>query len=221
MKTKIRVWDIPIRLFHWTLVALFVFLILSGKYLDNMMQWHMRAGYAILSLVIFRLLWGFIGTYYARFGQFVRSPISSLKYALDIFSGKASHYLGHNPAGGWMVVVLLAGIALQASAGLFISDEILWDAPLYGLLSDELTSLAGTIHVNAEWYLIALVAIHIAAVLWHRFRYKEPLIGAMIHGHKPGSDQNDKQNSKLNWWALVISLAIPASLFVWLWNQPI
>jgi len=171
--------------------------------------------------VLFRLLWGFFGTYYARFSQFIRSPFSSLTYLKDILSGNASHYLGHNPAGAWMIVVLLLGLGLQATAGLFISDEILWDAPFYGVLSDELTSWAGTIHVNAEWYLIGLVVVHILAVLWHRFRYKEPLIGAMIHGKKPRHSDIDKENTAINLFALIICLAISLSLFVWLWNQPI
>jgi cytochrome b len=222
MAEKIRVWDIPIRLFHWTFAGLFIFLILSGKYLDNMMQWHMRAGYGIIALAIFRILWGCFGTYYARFAQFIRSPFQAISYLKDTLTGKAEHYLGHNPAGAWMVVALILGLSLQATTGLFISDEILWDGPFYGVLSDDLTSLAGTIHINAEWYLIALVAIHIAAVLFHLFRYKEPLISAMIHGKKPNPTAAPvKENTKPSLIALSISLVISGSILVWLWNQPI
>jgi cytochrome b len=221
MKNKVRVWDLPVRFFHWSLAILFVFMILSVKVFDNMMEWHMRAGYAMISLIVFRILWGIVGSYYARFSQFIYSPVRSVRYAFQIITGKAEHYLGHNPAGGWMVVVLILGIGLQGLTGLFISDEILWDAPFYGVLSDELTSLAGTIHFNLEFYLQIFVGFHIAAVLWHRFRYQDPLIGAMLHGDKPTSGQSDVVESKTPWIAFFICFAIALSLFVWLWSKPI
>jgi cytochrome b len=221
MASTVRVWDLPVRLFHWTLAALFIFLILSAKVFDNMMEWHMRAGYGVIALVLFRIIWGLFGSHYARFSEFIKSPFTSLRYALDIFTGKAEHFLGHNPAGGWMVLLLIFGLGLQALTGLFISDEIFWDAPFYGVLSDELTSLAGTIHFNLELYLQIFVGIHIAAVLWHRFRYNDPLIGAMFHGYKPANKVGHSIDGQTRWVALIIAVAIALGVFVWLWMLPI
>jgi len=221
MLSKIRVWDIPTRIFHWSLASLFLFLILSVKVFDNMMEWHMRAGYAVLALILFRILWGLFGSHFSRFTQFLRSPVTALRYLGGIVSGKAEHTLGHNPAGGWMVIFLLLGMGLQGLTGLFISDEIFWDAPFYGALSDDLTSIAGQIHHTLQNVLIGFVCVHIAAVLWHRFRYQDPLIGAMIHGNKPSGQASSESEHRFPLIAFLIIAALSVSLFVWLWMQPI
>lgn len=221
MTSKIRVWDLPTRIFHWSLACLFLFLILSVKVFDNMMEWHMRAGYGVIALLVFRIFWGLFGSHFSRFTQFIKSPLTALRYLLDIFSGKASHELGHNPAGAWMVVCLLLALAVQAGTGLFISDEIFWDAPFYGVLSDEMTSWAGQIHHTLQNVLIAFVCVHIAAVLWHRFRYRDPLIAAMIHGYKPVSGELPAVRTDTPILALMLSLGLSIGIFIWLWLQPI
>src|SRR5690554_788716 len=114
-KTERRpVWDIFVRLFHWTLVASILFAWWSGEQGGNWMTWHMYAGYTVLGLVLFRLFWGFAGSHYARFAEFVRSPMATLRYTLALFKRQEPHHIGHNPLGGWMVVALLLLAAAQA-----------------------------------------------------------------------------------------------------------
>jgi len=221
MTSMTRVWDLPTRIFHWSLASLFVFMILSAEVFDNMIEWHMRAGYCVIALLVFRILWGFFGSHFSRFKQFVKNPIVASRYALGIFSGKATHELGHNPAGAWMVVVLILGLLLQALSGLFISDDIFWEAPFYGVLSDDLTSLAGQIHDTLQSVLIWLVGIHVAAVLWHRFRYRDPLIGAMIHGKKPNELNENIGSDSFPLVAFFVALVISVAIVVWLWRIPI
>lgn len=113
------VWDIFIRLFHWILAASILFAWWSVEQGGNWMDWHMRAGYLVLALILFRLIWGFIGTSHARFADFVRSPGATLNYTRALLGRREPHYSGHNPLGGWMVVILLLLCLVQAGTGLF------------------------------------------------------------------------------------------------------
>ncbi|MEZ5542513.1 MAG: cytochrome b/b6 domain-containing protein [Pseudomonadota bacterium] len=113
--SQVRVWDPLVRLFHWTLVAAFIIAYVTGEE-DNMV--HIYAGYYILGLLVFRLLWGFVGTRYARFSDFIYSPRRTVQYLKELFAGRPAHYLGHNPAGGWMIVMLLVSLALTTYSGL-------------------------------------------------------------------------------------------------------
>ena len=118
------VWDAFVRCFHWSLVTLFIISVASGKVGGEWIVWHMRSGYAILALVIFRLIWGFFGGEYARYGSFLAGPVRGIKFAKGLLGKGHEHVIGHNPVGGWMVVVLLVLLATQASLGLFSNDEI-------------------------------------------------------------------------------------------------
>lgn len=221
MEKSVRVWDLPTRIFHWLLAVLFIFLIVSGDQGDNWLLWHMRAGYAILGLLVFRVLWGIVGSHYARFRQFVVSPITALGYAVKIMRGSAAHHLGHNPAGSWMVLLLLAGLSTQALSGLFISDDILWEAPFYNAVSSATADIASSIHHQLQTALQAFVLLHIAAVLWHRFRYRDPLVGAMIHGRKVATESDPNVAIRISPVALIFSLGVSVGLVIWLWQQPI
>ncbi len=184
----IKVWDLPVRIFHWSLVGLFVFLIISGDLGDELIEWHFYAGYLLSGLILFRLVWGLVGSQHARFTAFVRHPLETLRYSRRMLTGKAEHHYGHNPAGGMMVVVLLLLLGLQVASGLVTSDDILWDGPFYSAVSDELADLGGRVHHQLQLVLKVLVGLHILAIVFHRLAYKEKLVPAMIHGKKVNLD---------------------------------
>lgn len=178
----VRIWDLPVRLFHWMLVALFLFSFLSGKLKGNWMEWHMYSGYAILALLLFRIVWGFVGSTHARFGSFLAGPAAGFSFAKKLFSRSPAHVAGHNPIGGWMVIVLLLSLLLQAGTGLFANDDIAIEGPLYKFVSKELSDRLTTIHFYNFNVLLVLALAHVAAVLFHVLVKKENLVSAMFTG---------------------------------------
>ena len=126
---RVKVWDLPVRIFHWTLVLLIAFSWWSGKEGGNVMQYHMWSGYAILTLVLFRVVWGFCGSSSARFTGFVRGPRAAIAYLRTLTERRAGAHLGHNPLGGWNVVLLLVCILIQAGTGAFANDAIVPQGP--------------------------------------------------------------------------------------------
>ncbi len=178
------VWDGFVRVFHWALVTLFVVSVITGKVGGNAVQWHMWSGYAILALVLFRILWGFVGGEYARYGSFLAGPGRTLGYAKGMLGKTHEYVVGHNPLGGWMVLALLLLLATQAVLGLFSNDEIATTGPLARYISDEASiKLMGRHRLIGDLLLI-LAGVHIAAVLFHLFVKKENLVRAMLHGRK-------------------------------------
>jgi cytochrome b len=178
------VWDIFVRLFHWSLVASILFAWWSGEQGGNWMQWHMYAGYSVLGLVLFRLLWGFAGSHYARFSEFVRSPVHTVKYGLQLARRKEPHYIGHNPLGGWMVLLLLLLSAAQAGTGLFANDEIFTEGPLVHLVSYDLSVEITRWHKLIFDGLLIAIGLHLLGVFTHQVFKREKLIQAMLHGRK-------------------------------------
>jgi cytochrome b len=181
---RIRVWDWPVRAFHWALMALMVVSVIAIEVGGNSKVWHMRAGYAILALVLFRIAWGFAGTRYARFASFVRGPGAVLAYLKDLSRRSKKVYVGHNPLGGWSVVALLALLLVQAGTGLFANDDIITEGPLVRLISKELSDSITWFHRRNGWALWSLVGVHVAAVLYYLLALKENLIRPMITGAK-------------------------------------
>jgi cytochrome b len=195
---QILVWDLPTRVFHWTLAALVVFSVVTGKVGGNAITYHMWSGYAILALVAFRLAWGFVGGRHARFASFVRGPAAVIAYAKGLATGRHIPHLGHNPLGGWSVVALLAVLLLQAGTGFFVDDEIATQGPLNKYVSGATASLLTTIHrVNAK-VLFVLVGVHVAAVLFYLVAKRENLVRPMVHGRKAWQgDATDGHGSPL------------------------
>lgn len=184
-REKVKVWDPLTRLFHWSLAGLFIFLIISGDQGDDMMQWHFFAGYMLSGLILFRIIWGFVGPEPVRFRTFLHGPYTTLGYLKEMLRGEPAHHYSHNPLGGWMVVVLLLLLGMQAASGMMTSDDILWDGPFYAAVSEDVASLAGSVHHQLQALLQVLVILHVAAIIYHKVRFKDPLVPAMIHGHKP------------------------------------
>lgn len=180
---KVRIWDLPTRLFHWLLVALVCGLVISAQVGGDAMQWHFYMGFAVLSLLLFRVVWGFVGGQWSRFGAFVVSPWQAWLYA----RGKNPHAPtpGHNPLGGYSVLAMLAVLLAQVASGLCSDDEIAAAGPLVAHVPGAVVQLATWYHAKVgKLVLIALVALHLAAILYHRLRHKDNLVAPMLHGDK-------------------------------------
>lgn len=184
----IRVWDLPVRLFHWSLVALLVTAVVTGKTGGNAMEIHLWAGYGTVVLVVFRFLWGWVGTPYARFSHFVRGIPSALAYGRELFRGKPVARPGHNPLGGWMVVILLAVLALQAGTGLFANDDIVTEGPLFDMVGKDMSDTLTALHKLNLKILLALAGIHVLAVILYRVVKGIDLVRPMITGRMAVAD---------------------------------
>lgn len=180
----IRVWDVPVRLFHWALVPLFISQIVTGKIGGKLMALHAWCGYTILALVLFRILWGFAGGIHARFASFIAAPRAGLRFAALLFSRRPSLYVGHNPLGGWSVVAMIVLLALQALAGFFSNDGAAFEGPLAHLVSLDASNRFAHFHRWNANVLLALAAFHVLAVLFHWLVKKEDLVRAMFSGVK-------------------------------------
>jgi cytochrome b len=180
-----RVWDLPVRLFHWVLVGLIATSWVTAQIGGNAMQIHQWSGMSILTLVLFRVAWGFVGSTRARFSDFVRGPRAAFAYVRGLLRGAAAFYPGHNPLGGWMVLVLLASLLLQAGTGLFANDDIMIEGPLARHISKETSDwLTGIHHLNFA-VLLGLIAVHVAAALFYLLVKRDNLVLPLITGRKP------------------------------------
>ena len=217
---KIKVWDFPVRLFHWGLAICFVVSWASAELFDNAMQYHLYAGYATLILILFRVLWGFVGSTTARFTSFIQSFLTTLKYAGTLREPHPSRHIGHNPLGGWMVIAMLGILFVQAGTGLFSSDDVATQGPLAFLVGYSLSDTISGIHQQLFNFVLALVGLHVSAVLFYRFFKHDNLISPMITGYKdlPSEISAPKLHFASNWHAfllfglVMISVLVPISI---------
>jgi cytochrome b len=182
----VRVWDGPTRLFHWILVVLMVVSYVTGTRGGDALKLHFWSGYAILTLVLFRIVWGVVGGTHARFASFVRGIPSALHHVREVFGRGPTSDIGHNAIGGWMIVVLLAVLLVQTGTGLFADDDIVTTGPLGDLVSSGARSRLTTIHKYNVDLILVLAGIHVLAVFTYLVLKRQNLIGAMITGRKHG-----------------------------------
>jgi len=183
---SIVVWDLFVRIFHWSTVALVLGLVVTAH--TGKQEIHMFLGFSLTLLVLARLVWGFNGTAYARFSNFVTSPVAALRYLRDIATGHPARFLGHNPAGGWMVIALLAALSVLLTSGLILQATLEFDGPLVELLAgvtDQQVRLIVAIHESAMNVLYLLIPLHLIGVVLAGRQHKENLVAAMITGSKP------------------------------------
>lgn len=201
---RILVWDAPVRVFHWLMVAAFAGAWLTGER-DAWRLAHVTLGYTMLGLVAFRIAWGVVGTRYARFGDFVRGPASVRRYARALLRGQPEHYTGHNPAGA---LAILAILLLTVLAG--VSGWATW----YGLGGDTMEEL----HEVFAALMLAVVGVHVLAVLLSTWLHHDRLIGAMISGRKPGRPEDGIPRARRG-VATVLLLAV-LGFWYWQWQSP-
>jgi cytochrome b len=203
---SVPVWDLPIRLFHWSLALLVVLSWASGK--SGKLEIHMTSGAVIISLLLFRLAWGVVGSPTARFAHFVGGPSRILAYVRGRWSG-----LGHNPLGALSVLAMLGLLLAQASFGLFATDDIATDGPFAWMVSSATTKRLSALHRQGAWLLLGLVAIHLAAIAFYRIKKGENLVAPMISGVKEVRGPAEPQRLASSWLALVLVLVSAALVF--------
>ena len=178
---RVRVWDLPTRVFHWSLVLCIIGAVISANIAGNAMVWHFRFGFCILTLLLFRIVWGFVGNRYARFSSFLPNPLAAWK----TLRGAASNTLGHNPLGAWSVYAFLVMLSVQAITGLFSNDDIANEGPWAVKIAKDLSDALTSWHKGYnKGIIVGLMLLHIAAILYYRYVKKERLLKAMITGDK-------------------------------------
>lgn len=208
MSNTVRVWDLPTRLFHWTLAACVTGSVVTGYIGGGLIDWHARLGYAILSLLLFRLVWGFVGGRWSRFASFLYSPRSVFAY----LRGRAhpDHLVGHNPLGAGSVLAMLLVLLAQVGTGLVSDDEISFTGPLNRFVASSKGLAATWYHKEVgQWLVIGLVVLHVAAVLFYLWKKRENLVRPMLVGDKlvqhPVQPSRDDLASRLVALALLVA----------------
>lgn len=210
---RVRIWDGPTRLFHWLLVALIPALWWTAK--NEKTELHVTLGLIMLALLVFRLIWGLIGGSTARFTNFLKGPRAVRGY-LD---GRAPHLIGHNPLGGWSVVAMLALLCAQVGLGLFASDEDgLVTGPLSIWLDSDTVERVTELHEILFNVLLAVIALHLAAILYHVVAKRRDLIGPMVSGRGP-APEGISGMAGAPAWRLALALAAAAGVALWLWYR--
>ena len=212
----VHAWDLPTRLFHWSLVTLIVLAYVSRRWGDAGLVWHKWNGYAILVLIVWRLFWGFAGSSTARFTAFFYWPWTAASYGLDFALRRPRHFLGHNPLGGSVVFVMLGLVGLQALLGLFSYDDQNANAggPLAGKVADATWAAATKWHLIIFNVILAVVALHIAANVLYIVWKGENLVKPMITGRKPAAHFEDQQEARIAPIARALVCLIAAVLLV-------
>lgn len=219
MSNTLRVWDLPTRIFHWSLVLCVLGLVITGQLGGAALAWHFRLGYAVLTLLLFRLLWGFVGGHWSRFTSFTHSPAALLRYLRG--QGEPALSVGHSPLGMLSVFAMLFFLLLQVGSGLISDDEIASSGPLARFAAAALVSQATSYHKEiGKLILIALVLLHVAAVLFYLWRKHINLIRPMLHGDKPAvpalpASRDDARSRLQAALLLLLCAALVAALLAW------
>jgi cytochrome b len=204
---KVVIWDSATRIFHWALVA---FVCINLFFIDPeggvTTVIHFVSGFAIIGLLIFRILWGFVGSHYARFTDFIYSPSKTIEYGRQLLKRRPQRFLGHNPLGGWMVVVLLAVLTAMAGTGLFASSRRA-AGPLAHLATASQSATASFIHSVLSNVLIILIVGHLAGLVFDWIITRENLVGAMFTGRKLVLESDLNPALVPAWRAAIVALA--------------
>ena len=216
--SAVRVWDLPTRAFHWVLAACVLASLTSAWIGGNAMVWHLRFGYVAFTLLLFRLLWGFVGGHWSRFANFAYSPVTSLRYLRGQSRPDEHHQVGHNPLGAFSVFGLLLLLAAQVGTGLFADDEIATTGPLNKFVSGKTAGTLTSWHTTfGQWLIVTLVVLHVAAVVFYLVRRRQNLIGPMLSGDKQlgGAVPASVDTARSRLVALVL-FAAAAGVVTWL-----
>ena len=210
--SRATIWDLPTRLFHWSLVLLIAAAWWTQEQDDS--ELHSRIGYAVITLILFRLGWGFVGSDTSRFAAFIRGPRRALLYLREMFgSAPAAGHVGHNPIGGYSVAAMLAGLAVQAGTGLFLYDGDYFWGPLNDLVCEDTADFLEEVHEFNFNVLLGLIGLHIAAILYYRLVKKQDLVRPMISGEAELPAATARPRIASGWLALLILFLSAAAVY--------
>lgn len=217
---KVRVWDLPTRLFHWLLAAAVIGSVVSAKIGGNAMVWHFRFGYLVLLLLSFRILWGLVGGRWSRFASFIYAPGTVLRYLRGDHRPGDHFEVGHSPLGAFSVFALITLLLVQVGTGLISDDEIATTGPLNRYVASATGIAATGWHKGyGQWILLGLVALHVVAIVVYKLRGKN-LLTPMVTGDKPlPADVPAAQDNLASRALAAVVLAACAALVVWIARQ--
>ena len=220
---KIFVWDMPTRLFHWTLAILVTTSILTGlgwSGLTNEAWVHEWSGISILVLLFFRIFWGLFGGRHARFSDFIKGPRAVFSYAKGLVTGRHEQWKGHNPMGGLAVIALIGLLSAQVGTGLFANDDSDIEGPLFDKVGKEISDVITSFHYDIATLIFIVIGVHVTAIVLYRFQ-GERLIAAMMHGHKEEGDYKEsaiKVPTAGNPFLALVVLAVSVGLVAFILN---
>ena len=205
MSGQIKLWDAPLRVFHWTFGAAVIAAMITGWLGGGLMVWHGRLGLLVLGLLVFRLLWGFVGSTYARWSRIFGAAFGVRRYLQGSWQEA-----GHNPLGALSVLAMLGLVGFQVTSGLMANDDIAFQGPLYALVGSDTSALLTGLHRQAKWLLVAVIGLHLAAIAYYALIRRKPLVRAMLGGRakREHPAQQDAQGGSLLAVALVLALAV-------------
>ncbi len=213
--TPTRVWDLPTRLFHWLLAAAVIGCVVTAKIGGNAMLWHTRLGFCVLALIVFRLVWGFVGGHWSRFARFVYAPGTLIRYLRGQARPDEHLDVGHSPTGALSVFAILAVLMVQVGLGLVSDDEIAFIGPLNRYVSTETGLLATSLHKTwGQWLIIGLVVLHVLAIVVYLVK-RQNLLKPMIDGNKALPAGTPASADGLAQRALALVLAAAAGGLAW------
>jgi cytochrome b len=213
----VPVWDLPTRFFHWLLALSVGINLIVGPRGGWQFPVHVSAGCAALALVLFRIVWGFIGSRHSLFPDFVRGPRVVLQYLRDLLKLRQERHTGHNPLGGWMVVTLLVMTLVTATTGLFSATRRGQSGPFVGLIGGQ---GLGDIHGTLGNLMIFLVILHLCGVALHYLTARDNIVGAMITGRKRlAAEGAASEPALVSLWRAVLPAVLAAMLGAYLWSQ--
>jgi len=215
VKNKLLVWDFPVRLFHWCLVISLLAAWYTSDGERDLIDYHLQVGYFILGLIIFRVIWGLLGTNYAKFSQFIPSKAALLQCLKEFKQEKGYKTVGHNPLGALMVVLMLTLVLLQAISGLFMNDDVFTTGPYYESVSSTVQSLMSSIHHYAFDMILVASSLHIGAVFYYLLVKKANLILPMITGYKKVEAEQNNLGIKSSKLLLALVIAIVVVIFLY------
>ena len=219
--SKVRVWDLPTRIFHWALAVTVLTSIITAHVGGNAMQWHVGCGMVALILLTFRILWGLVGGRWSRFASFIYSPGTVLRYLRGQTRADEHLDVGHNPLGSGSVFALLGLLALQVATGLVADDEIATQGPLNRLVSSETASQASGWHKDiGQWILVALITLHVAAIVFYKLKKGKNLVTPMVLGDKDLPSSTPASADGLKPRVLALALLVVSWAFAgWVWSR--
>lgn len=210
------VWDLPLRAFHWLFALSILASWLTADPGSAWMPWHIRLGEWMLGLLLFRIIWGFVGPRHARFASFLGGPRATWRYARGLAGfDEAIHSVGHNPLGGLMVIIMLLLVAFQVATGLFATDDIVWTGPYNPAVTAHAARILTSLH-HANFNLIwAAIALHVGAIAYYAFVKKQNLVPAMLSGWKPAEavPAEEAITSSELWKALIVIVVSAAVVY--------
>jgi cytochrome b len=211
------VWDLPLRAFHWLFAGSILAAWATAKLGFGWMKWHFWLGYCVMGLLVFRLIWGFIGPKHARFSDFLKGPSTVMRYARSLTgAAETIRSVGHNPLGALMVVLMLVLVAFQVFTGFFATDDIAWSGPYNAAVSGSTAAELTSLHHLTFDFIWAAIGLHVAAILYYAYVKQDNLVPAMLTGWKPiEAVPADEVITSSELWKALIVIAASTTVVYW------